>query len=351
MTMADIDAELVANLKAAKGKKMFFTFVAKGPGDGKLIVSKKKIAPKEASEAKKALGGGTIYTGKCMGPISDLIFFVAKEAPASVEAAVKKVVKRDAGMTIVPTFKVAGDAESEEAESEAETGAAPEAASSAAVPPAPPPASPSAAPPAAPPSAAGDSKILGIQKALKKLGYDPGALDGVTGPHTQAAIKKFQQASGLAADGIAGPKTQAALAKALQGAGAPPAQDAAANTPPAAPPPPAAAAPPSPPPPGGVPPAAPNLGAWQAARQVAISDLKALAAKVAATKHADAAGVVKEISAVISKLPAAPTPKDIDKLEAFILHDESITAAEASPKHFHDLVIRQPLLDALESLR
>jgi peptidoglycan hydrolase-like protein with peptidoglycan-binding domain len=176
------------------------------------------------------------------------------------------------------------------------------------------------------------------------LGFDPGALDGVSGPKTKAAIQKFQQANGLAADGIAGPKTQAALAKALAGAAAAP---GAPPEPPAAPPPPAAsdgAAPPAAPPP-------PNLAAWTAARQEAINDLKALATKVASTKHADAAGVVKEISSVIAKLPAKPAQNEIDRLEQFITQDESITAAEQSPKHFHDLNIRKPLLAALESLK
>src|SRR5262249_6134238 len=70
------------------------------------------------------------------------------------------------------------------------------------------------------PKAGGNAATQGLQKALKKLGYDPGAIDGISGPKTKAAIQKFQQANGLSADGIAGPKTQAALAKALQGAGA-----------------------------------------------------------------------------------------------------------------------------------
>jgi hypothetical protein len=252
--------------------------------------------------------------------------------------AVKAVSKRDAGIPVVATFQLAADADSEEEDtSEAQSegdmpvniGVAPVTA-----PPGAPP-----APGQAPAAAAGQGGVAGIQKALKKLGFDPGALDGVSGPKTKAAIQKFQQANGLAADGIAGPKTQAALAKALAGAAAPP------------------AAPPAPPGPAAgdsklLPGARPaNLSAWQAARQEAINDLKALATKVAATKHADAAGVVKEISSVIARLPASPAPNAIDQLEAFITQDESITAAEQSPKHFHDLNIRKPLLAALESLK
>ncbi|MFS8479399.1 MAG: D-Ala-D-Ala carboxypeptidase family metallohydrolase [Micromonosporaceae bacterium] len=49
------------------------------------------------------------------------------------------------------------------------------------------------------------------QLQIRVAGY-PGyqsvlALDGVFGPHTKAAVTRFQQAYGLAADGIAGPQT------------------------------------------------------------------------------------------------------------------------------------------------
>jgi peptidoglycan hydrolase-like protein with peptidoglycan-binding domain len=186
--------------------------------------------------------------------------------------------------------------------------------------------------------------VAGIQKALQKLGFDPGKIDGIMGPHTQAAIKQFQQANGLAADGIVGPKTQAALAKALQGgaAGGAPAPAAPAGGAPAAPPSPA----------GDV--VAKkgtefNLAIYQAARQNVITGVKALAGKVAATKHGSAAGVVKEINYIITKLPANPAPNEIDKLHDFIANDDTITAAEEVPDHFHDLDIRAPLLKAWKS--
>jgi MoaA/NifB/PqqE/SkfB family radical SAM enzyme len=94
-----------------------------------------------------------------------------------------------------------------------------------------------------------------------------------------------------------------------------------------------------------------NLAAWQAARQTAINELKALASKIAATKHGEAAGALKEINAIMTKLPLKLAPQEIDKLGAFITQDEAITAAEASPKDFHHLHIRKPLLEALESLK
>jgi len=54
------------------------------------------------------------------------------------------------------------------------------------------------------------------QLLLAYLGYDPGAIDGVTGPKTKAAIKAFQQDfGGLTVDGVAGTATQKALRHAV----------------------------------------------------------------------------------------------------------------------------------------
>jgi peptidoglycan hydrolase-like protein with peptidoglycan-binding domain len=58
--------------------------------------------------------------------------------------------------------------------------------------------------------------VAGVQFALSMVGYDPGAIDGVDGPSTQASLKAFQQAAGIAADGIAGPITKKALLAALE---------------------------------------------------------------------------------------------------------------------------------------
>src|SRR5437660_319468 len=174
------DAELTAALKLAKSKKMFFAFVPKGT-DGKLIVSKTKIPPKLIAEAKKEIGGGAAVTGKCFGDSGTLVFQVAKAAPATLAATIKKVAKRDTGMIIDPDVQLAGDADVEE--EEATTTAAPSAGASAAAAP--------AAAAAAAPAASPQGNVAGIQKALQKLGYDPGKIDGIMGPHTQAAIKKF----------------------------------------------------------------------------------------------------------------------------------------------------------------
>jgi peptidoglycan hydrolase-like protein with peptidoglycan-binding domain len=319
------DAELLAAIKQAKSKKMFFAFIPKGGSDGHLIVSKAKVPPKAIADAKKQIGGGNAITGKCFGDGKSMVFQVAKAAPSTMGPALKKVIKRDTGLGLEPDIQVAGDADAEE-----EVTGAP--ATKAAAPAAAPPAPGAAAPPVAPPA---QGNVLGIQKALQKLGYDPGKIDGVMGPHTKEAIKKFQQANGLAADGIVGPKTQAALAKALQGGTAAPG---------------GAPAKPAPGAPAGMPPAKGaaefDLAVYQAAREKVVSGLKALAGKVAGTKHGSAAGVLKEINSIITRLPAKPAPNELDKLHDYIAKDDTITAAEEVPDHFHDLDIREPLLAA-----
>lgn len=54
-------------------------------------------------------------------------------------------------------------------------------------------------------------QVPAIQQALKTAGLDPGPLDGVFGPRTEAAVVAFQRAHSLTADGIVGPQTATAL--------------------------------------------------------------------------------------------------------------------------------------------
>lgn len=236
------DAELLKSLKMAKGgKKMFFAFLPKGGSDGQLLLGKAKIPAKQIAETKKQLGGGNAITGKCFGGDGGvMVFQVAKDVAPALAAAVKKVVKRDAGLGIDPEFQLVSDADAEEPETDA------------------------GAVPAAPP-------------------VPPAAADA---------------AAGEAAD-------EAPL----------------------------------------------NLGPWKQARQDAIKDLKALAAKVASTKHGSAAGVLKEISYIMNRLPENPKANELDNLAKFIQTDETIAAAHEVPKHFHELDIRDSLLSALAAAK
>jgi peptidoglycan hydrolase-like protein with peptidoglycan-binding domain len=49
--------------------------------------------------------------------------------------------------------------------------------------------------------------VKGVQQALKDKGFDPGPIDGVNGPATHSALKKYQSRQNLTADGRIGPKT------------------------------------------------------------------------------------------------------------------------------------------------
>ena len=52
-----------------------------------------------------------------------------------------------------------------------------------------------------------------VVKALQQmLGMPPAEQDGIYGPKTEAAVRKFQQRAGIQVDGIAGGQTQSALA-------------------------------------------------------------------------------------------------------------------------------------------
>ncbi len=49
--------------------------------------------------------------------------------------------------------------------------------------------------------------VMAVQAALLDNGHNPGGIDGVYGPATEAAVKAYQSRNGLEADGIVGPKT------------------------------------------------------------------------------------------------------------------------------------------------
>ncbi|MGZ4258233.1 MAG: peptidoglycan-binding protein [Gaiellaceae bacterium] len=66
----------------------------------------------------------------------------------------------------------------------------------------------------APPAAASyNAGIAALQVALQARGLYPGTIDGVKGPGTTTAVKRFQRRAGLPVDGVVGPKTRKALGR------------------------------------------------------------------------------------------------------------------------------------------
>jgi g-D-glutamyl-meso-diaminopimelate peptidase len=61
------------------------------------------------------------------------------------------------------------------------------------------------------------SDVMEIQALLRKIGYNPGPIDGIFGQQTQQAVIQFQRDKGLTPDGIIGPNTYNALGKFLIG--------------------------------------------------------------------------------------------------------------------------------------
>ena len=57
----------------------------------------------------------------------------------------------------------------------------------------------------------GSAQVREVQRDLRGLGYRPGPADGLFGPRTEHAVRRFQREHGLMIDGIIGPKSQAAL--------------------------------------------------------------------------------------------------------------------------------------------
>ena len=59
-------------------------------------------------------------------------------------------------------------------------------------------------------------EVKSLQRALRKLGWRPGPVDGLFGPRTTEATEGLQRAAGLVPDGIVGPRTRRALETALR---------------------------------------------------------------------------------------------------------------------------------------
>ena len=73
--------------------------------------------------------------------------------------------------------------------------------------------------------AGGSSRVRALQRQLRAVGVGPGPVDGRFGARTEAAVRRFQHARGLAVDGIAGPHTTRRLARHDKPAAAPTAAD------------------------------------------------------------------------------------------------------------------------------
>jgi peptidoglycan hydrolase-like protein with peptidoglycan-binding domain len=61
--------------------------------------------------------------------------------------------------------------------------------------------------------AAGRARVAGIQVALRSAGAYGATIDGIAGPLTRSATRRFQRRRGLAPDGVIGPRTLRALGR------------------------------------------------------------------------------------------------------------------------------------------
>lgn len=61
--------------------------------------------------------------------------------------------------------------------------------------------------------ASGSPDVAALQVGLRARGLYGGTVDGVLGPGTKGALRRFQRSAGLVADGVPGPRTRKALGR------------------------------------------------------------------------------------------------------------------------------------------
>jgi peptidoglycan hydrolase-like protein with peptidoglycan-binding domain len=57
----------------------------------------------------------------------------------------------------------------------------------------------------------GSYRVRHLQRQLRRLGHRPGPIDGLFGPLTEGAVRRFQRRAGLRTDGLVGPRTATRL--------------------------------------------------------------------------------------------------------------------------------------------
>jgi peptidoglycan hydrolase-like protein with peptidoglycan-binding domain/DNA invertase Pin-like site-specific DNA recombinase len=57
----------------------------------------------------------------------------------------------------------------------------------------------------------GATAVREVQRTLRRLGWQPGPVDGLYGPRTTSAVTRFQSATRIGVDGIVGPQTRGTL--------------------------------------------------------------------------------------------------------------------------------------------
>lgn len=99
---------MLKRAKTAKVEKPFqYALIAKGAAEGVLLVSKKKIAPKDIAAAKKKCSGKLVARGNVFGEDGKMVFQTPKAPGATFPKLVKLLAKREAQLAVKPEFRVA----------------------------------------------------------------------------------------------------------------------------------------------------------------------------------------------------------------------------------------------------